>query len=371
MRKLLCALIVMIGLTAAPAAAEEIATSAKACVVIDADTGRVLLHHNADAPLPMASTTKIMTALVALENASLEETVTAGRNAFGVPGTSIYLDLGESLTMEQMLYGLMLASGNDAAVAIAEHVAGSVDAFCSMMTARAEEIGCENTVFMTPHGLPNIHHHTTAFDMALIAREAMQNPTFRTIVSTQKMQIPWQGHDYDRVLTNKNKLLSTYEGATGIKTGYTNKAGRCLAFSAQRNGMELIGVVLNCPDWFDRAAAIMDEAFEKYEWVTLYNAGERVAEVEIIDGAIGAVGICALNRVGASVVKGTTPTPVLDLPDKMHAGIRAGDRVGTVTVYDGDRAVHSVALIAMEDAPEGRFRHRLWRVVQGWEIQAP
>ena len=366
MKKLLAAVTALL-IGCCPALAE----SAASAMLMDGETGRVLYEFNAHAPLPQASLTKVMTALVAIENCSLDDKVTAGENAFGVSGTSIYLAAGETLTMENMLYGLMLASGNDAAVAIAEHVAGSVDAFCKWMTARAEEIGCENTVFMTPHGLPSIHHHTTAYDMTLIAREAMKNPVFRTVVSTVKKQIPWAGHEYDRVLTNKNKLLTTYEGATGIKTGYTNKAGRCLAFSAERNGMEVVGVVLNCPDWFDRARAIMDEAFEKYEWVTLYNAGERVAEVEIIDGTIGAVGICAETRVGAPVEKGTTPTLVMDLPDQMHAGIRAGDRVGTATVYDGDQAVHSVALIAMEDAPVARFRHRLWRVVTGWETVSP
>ena len=199
---------------------------AAAAVVLEAQTGRVLYAVNEMQTLPMASTTKIMTALVALENADLSDIVTTGDNAYGVPGTSIYLQKGEQLTLEQMLYGLMLASGNDAAVAIAEHVGGSVSGFCDMMNARARQIGCENTHFVTPHGLPAQQHYTTAYDLALIAREAMKNADFRRIVSTQRATLPWQGHDYDRVLTNKNRLLSAYPGALGIKTGYTRSGQR-------------------------------------------------------------------------------------------------------------------------------------------------
>ena len=143
------------------AQAEEVATSAKACIIIDESSGRVLLSHNAETPLPMASTTKVMTALLAIERGNLGDPVTCSRSAFGVPGTSIYLSQGETLSLRDMLYGLMLASGNDAAVAIAEHIGGTAEEFCRMMTARAAELGCQNTVFLTPHGLPCDGHYTT------------------------------------------------------------------------------------------------------------------------------------------------------------------------------------------------------------------
>ncbi len=281
---LLAALLVI--LLPCAASAREVSTSAKACVIIDERSGRVLLSHHADTPLPMASTTKVMTALLALERGNLSDPVTCGRNAFGVPGTSIYLSLGETLTLEQMLYGLMLQSGNDAAVAIAEHIGGTAEEFCRMMTDRARELGCTDTVFLTPHGLPCDGHHTTAHDLALIAREAMTHETFRAIVSTRRAKIPWQGRDYDRVLNNKNRLLATYEGATGIKTGYTRAAGRCLVFGAERNGMRIIGVVLNCSDWFDEAARLMDTAFAEYEAITLLRAGDclRTLPVELSGG---------------------------------------------------------------------------------------
>lgn len=348
-----------------------LADTSRSSILIEAETGRILYEHNAHEPLPMASTTKVMTALVALENCRLDERVITGKNAFGVPGTSIYLSEGETLTMENMLYGLMLSSGNDAAVAIAEHVAGSVDAFCRMMTQRAEELGCENTVFMTPHGLPHDIHHTTAYDLSLIAREAMKNDVFRTIVGTQRRQIPWMEHEYDRVLTNKNRLLSDYEGATGIKTGYTNKAGRCLVFSAERSGMEVIGVVLNCQNWFDQAAAIMDEGFEKYEMVTVLGAGEKAGEVEIIGGIKGSMAVCAAESLRVPMEKGKIPSVELQLPKFMEAGVRAGDAVGSIQLYDGDELLLSVPLLAMEDAQEADFRHHVRRVLDGWQSVSP
>ena len=171
-------------------------TSAKAACVMEMETGRVLLEYNARARLPMASTTKVMTALLAIENGDLSSEVTCSSNAFGVPGTSIYLAEGETLTLEQMLYGLMLASGNDAAVAIAEHIGGSVPQFVRMMNARAAELGAAGTHFSNPNGLPDDTHVTTAYDLARIARAAMGNEAFRRIVSTRSAQIPWAGRTW-------------------------------------------------------------------------------------------------------------------------------------------------------------------------------
>ena len=178
-------------------------TSAKAACILEMQTGRVLYAHEAQTRLPMASTTKVMTALLAIERGDLRDEVVCSGNAFGVSGTSIYLQEGERLTLYQLLLGLMLSSGNDAAVAIAEHIGGSVDAFVMMMNARAKEIGASNTCFANPHGLPAENHYTTAYDLALIAREAMQNGTFREIVSMQRASIPWEGRTYDRQLNNK------------------------------------------------------------------------------------------------------------------------------------------------------------------------
>lgn len=368
MRRLFClALAVVIGwLLPSAASAEEVGTSAAACVIIDAESGRILLSHNAESPLPMASTTKVMTALLAIEGGNLDAPVTCSRSAFGVPGTSIYLAEGETLTLREMLYGLMLASGNDAATAIAEHIGGTAEEFCRMMTARARELGCTNTVFLTPHGLPCEGHYTTAHDLALIAREAMRYPVFREIVGTSRATIPWEGRNYDRVLNNKNKLLTTYEGATGIKTGYTKKAGRCLVFGAERNGMEIIGAVLNCPDWFNEAARLMDLAFERYEAMTMLTAGDLTATLPVSysDGrTVDAVLSADLTGVAA---KGTLPQVEIDLPDTLQAPVYAGQIIGAARLTAGGITIAEVPIIAATDIARDDFPARWLMYWQNW-----
>ncbi len=195
------------------------AISAKSAILIDSNSGRVLYEHNSYEKMPMASTTKIMTGLLACESGKLDETVKVSAFASGTEGSSLWLKIGEKQILENLTYGLMLKSGNDAAVTIAEHLAGSVDAFALLMNKRAREIGAVNTNFENPHGLDSDGHYTTAYDLALIAREAMKNDTFRKIVSTKTYSIPMQGEKWDRALKNHNKLLWQYEGCIGIKTG--------------------------------------------------------------------------------------------------------------------------------------------------------
>ena len=349
-----------------PVAAQ--AEGARASILIEAKTGRVLYESNAHEALPMASTTKVMTALLALERGNLDDMVTAGPNAFGVPGTSIYLSLGERLTLRDILYGLMLASGNDAAVAIAEHIGGTVPDFCRMMTERAEEIGCENTVFTTPHGLPADGHHTTAWDLALIAREAMQNPVFREIVSTQRATLPWSGHEYSRVLNNKNKLLSAYAGAMGVKTGYTKAAGRCLVFAAERNGLELIGVVLNCPDWFDEAAAILDRGFENWQMAQVLSAGESVREIPVTGGVQASVRAVAQSDAAAPVAWDAWPDLFIDLPESLAAPVKAGQVIGAARMVDQGETLLTVPLLSAENVPERSFRYGGERILALWPL---
>lgn len=351
-------------------AEEEVETGARAAVLIERNTGMVLLRHNENEPLPMASTTKVMTALLALEKGNLDDVVTVGRNAYGVPGTSIYLNLGEHITLRDLLYGLLLASGNDAAVAIAEHIGGSVEAFCAMMTERAAELGCENTVFVNPNGLPAEGHHTTAYDLALIAREAMKHETFREIVSTRRASIPWEGRSYDRILNNKNRLLTDYEGATGIKTGYTRAAGRCLVFGARRDGLEVIGVVLNCGDWFNEAARLMDLGFERYEGFTALSEGETVRVLPVTDGRQDAVYICAGADLTAAVPKGEIPALEYDMPDSLPAGMQMGDAVGEARIMLSGRTLASVPLVLTESLTPRDYAFELERVIRCWPLQS-
>ena len=349
-----------------PAQAAEVSTNARACIIIDQQSGQVLLSHNAETPLPMASTTKVMTALLAIELGDLDAPVTCSRNAFGVPGTSLYLSEGETLTLREMLYGLMMASGNDAAVAIAEHISGTVDDFCRMITTRAAGLGCTNTHFLTPHGLPCDGHYTTAHDLALIAREAMTHPIFREIVGTSRATIPWEGRSYDRVLNNKNKLLTTYEGATGIKTGYTKKAGRCLVFSAERNGMGIIGVVLNCPDWFNEAARLMDIAFDKYEAVTMLHAGDMVGSIP----ANHANGASVDARISADltgmVPKGSLPQVEIDLPSTLDAPVQQGQVLGTAKLTTNGVVIAEVPITAASDVARDDFPARWLMYWRNW-----
>lgn len=346
--------------------AESIETGAKASVLIESNTGTVLLKENENQAMPMASTTKVMTALMAMEYGKLDEMVTVSRNAFGVPGTSIYLSQGEKISLRHLVYGLMLASGNDAAVAIAEHIDGSVSAFCKHMTQRARELGCEKTVFVNPNGLPAQGHQTTAYELALIAREAMNYPEFRAIVSTERASIPWEGRSYDRILNNKNRLLREYEGAIGIKTGYTKAAGRCLVFGARRDGLEVIGVVLNCGDWFEEAKRIMDKGFATYEAFTAFGEGEMVRALPVSGGQQDTVAIYAQGGLLAPVHKGRKADLELDLPDSLPAGMACGTIVGEARLLLGNQIIAKAPLVVGEMVARQDYGFVLDRMLRQW-----
>lgn len=222
-------------------------------------TGQTLHSRNAGVRLPMASTTKIMTALIIIEDCNADEVITVPDEAVGVEGSSIYLKHGERISIKDLLYGLMLRSGNDSAVALAIHHSGDEQKFAQIMNERAVKMGATNTHFTNPSGLPDDSHYTTAHDLCIIACRAMKNQTFRKIVSSKSYSGEYRSY------VNKNKILSRVEGANGIKTGYTLKAGRCLVSSAEREGMDVVCVVLNCPDMYERSQKLIERAFSEYE----------------------------------------------------------------------------------------------------------
>ena len=343
-------------------------SSAAAACVLEMSTGRVLFEKNMHTRLPMASTTKVMTALLAIENGSLEDSVTCSRNAFGVSGTSIYLAEGETLTLEEMLLGLMLSSGNDAATAIAEHIGGSVDGFAQMMNARAEQIGAVNTNFVNPHGLPADGHHTTAYDLALIAREAMGNDTFRRIVSTQQASIPWEGRTYNRLLKNKNALLSSYEGATGVKTGFTSKAGRCLVFGALREGMEVVGVVLSCGDWFDEAARLMDLCFDTYDMTHMLGPLESAGEIPVVGGRQASVDMCLMQELSVPLCEGENAQVVLEVPYSVSAPVYPGMHLGTARLVLNGMVLAQSEIVASERVDASGIGYNISRVIGRWML---
>ena len=349
------------------ALSQEESSAAAACV-LEVSTGRVLFEKNMHERLPMASTTKVMTALLALENGGLEDRVTCSKNAFGVSGTSIYLAEGETLTLEEMLLGLMLSSGNDAAVAIAEHIGGSVEGFSQMMNARAKEIGAMNTHFVNPHGLPAEGHYTTAYDLAQIARKAMENEIFRRIVSTKQASILWEGRTYNRVLKNKNALLSSYEGATGVKTGFTSKAGRCLVFGARREGMELIGVVLSCSDWFDEAARLMDDCFEAYDMTHMLGPLESAGELPVAGGRQGSVDMCLMEELSAPLREGENAQVILEVPYSIDAPVYPGMHLGTARLVIDGTVFSSSEIVASERVDASGIGYNINRVIGRWML---
>ncbi len=341
-------------------------SSAKAACILDMQTGRVLFEFNMHARLPMASTTKVMTALLAIENGDLTAPVTCSKSAFGVSGTSIYLAQGETLTLEEMLLGLMLSSGNDAAVAIAEHIGGSADEFAAMMNARAREIGAVNTHFVNPHGLPDDAHYTTAYDLARIARTAMGNDVFRRIVSTQRATIPWAGRTYNRQLKNKNALLSDYPGATGIKTGFTSKAGRCLVFGAQRDGMEVVGVVLGCADWFDEAARLMDDCFSAYTMTHMLGPMESAGQLPVTGGCKDAVHMCLMEELSLPLAGGEAAQVILEVPYSVSAPVYPGMHLGVARLVLDGQVLGESEIVASERVEAAGLRHNISRVMEGW-----
>lgn len=249
---------------ASAAAATEIYSTASGMAVVDGDSGELIYGKNCDVKREPASTTKICTAITVIENCSkLDLPMPIPDEAVGVEGSSIYLQNGEMLTVRDLLYGLMLQSGNDCAVALSIIVGGSVDGFVKMMNETAEKAGAVNTNFTNPHGLHDDMHYTTARDLCAISCYAMKNDLFRKIVSTKRHRMPYHGHNYDRNFPNKNKMLFNYEGGNGIKTGFTKKSGRCLVSSATRDGKTYICTVLNCGNMWEESARLLDMAFSR------------------------------------------------------------------------------------------------------------
>lgn len=340
---------------------------ARGAILMEAASGRVLYEDNVDEMLPIASTTKILTCLLALENASLGETVRASANASGTTGTSIYLSPGEALTMEEMLYGLMLRSGNDAAVAIAEHVSGSVDDFATLMNERAAQLGAD-AHFVNPHGLDAAGHAASARAMALIMRSAIQNETFMRIATTKRKVIPWPGNAYSRLLQNKNRLLTSYEGALAGKTGFTDRAGRCLVFTAERNEMLLVGALLNCSAWFDTAEALLDYGYEAYTMEFFYEEGAVVETLDVAGGQARSVNLVADSALAFPIGIGENYEISIEVPDFARAPVRRGAVAGRAAVSIKGVEIASVDLLYEKDVPVNNMEAALKRVIGAWVL---
>ena len=330
-RRLCCclaAVLLLLGLFLGKARA--VGTSATSAILMDADSGRVLYEQNADAKMLIASTTKILTALVAIREGDLNQVVTVKREATLTEGSSMYLKEGEQLTLETLLYGLLLCSGNDAAVAIADAVGGSQAGFVKLMNETARELGMEHSSFANPNGLDDEDHYSTARDMAKLACAAVNNETLMRIASTRTVTIG------GRTMTNHNKLLSYMDGCIGLKTGYTKAAGRTLVSCAERNGQRLVAVTLqDGNDWADHQA-LYEYGFATYPAKRAAVLGQAVSRAPVQGGQCGTVSLVAAASFSWPVAAGERLETRIDLDEPLAAPVKAGTQVGeAVFLLDG------------------------------------
>ena len=329
-------------LSLVPCRAEAVSTSATAAILMDADSGRVLYEHNADRKMLIASTTKILTALVALREGDLSDVVTVSRHAAYTEGSSMYLKEGEQLTLETLLYGLMLCSGNDAAVAIAEHISGSEKKFAELMNETAAELGMTHSSFANPNGLDAEGHYSTARDMAVLACAAMENATLARIVSTKSVTIG------GRTMTNHNKLLSYQDGCIGLKTGYTMAAGRTLVSCAEQNGQRLVAVTLqDGNDWADHQA-LYDYGFSTYPAQSLAVLGQEVDRAAVQGGTQPTVSLVAAESFSWPTAAGEKPSTRIELDAPLTAPLSAGTVVGEAVFTLNGAEIGRVKLLCGE-----------------------
>lgn len=333
----------------------------KAMVVIDSESGRTLEKYNENEKLPMASTTKIMTALVAIESTQdFKKEHKIPDKSIGIEGTSIYLKAGEMLSVEDLLYGLMLASGNDAATALAIITAGSEEAFVKKMNEKATSLGLSQTNFKNPHGLHDEEHYTTAKELALITKEAMKNEMFRKIVGTKSISIKGYSEDKPRMLTTKQKLLreNTLEKegivVTGVKSGFTPEAGRCLVTSGIKNGMELITVLLNAPKMFESTAELLTNAFNNYKKIEVLSPKAHLTEIEVVGSDTKKVHIYHESGFSYPLTKKEEKEIEIlyNYPELIVAPLKKGQEVGEVIVILKGEKIFSSPLCAIEEAEE-------------------
>lgn len=351
------------------------AVSAKSAIAIDGTTGQVLFEQNADERLPMASTTKIMTAITAIEHFDLDRTYTVKPEYTRVEGSSMYLKAGERITLRETLYGLMLMSGNDAALAVAGECGGQTH-FVALMNDTAARLGLKSTHFDNPNGLDGETHYTTARELAALAAYAMRNAAFRDIVSTKSHTEKSHTDGNVRYMKNHNKLLSLYDGAVGVKTGFTKKSGRCLVSAAERNGRRIIAVTLHAPDDWNDHIAMLDAGFAQYAPCTLHQAGAVLCEQPVEGGNVARLPLAADEDVTAWLLPGERAQIRTAFYGARfnYAPVAAGSSWGTVTYKLHDETLatgklhflQGAALLPEEKSATQRFWERV-RAILPWE----
>ncbi|HAN10137.1 MAG TPA: D-alanyl-D-alanine carboxypeptidase [Clostridiales bacterium] len=356
---------------------KEPIVAADSSILMDYKTGRVLWGKNIYKPRPMASTTKIMTCILALENSEIYDIVVVSRKAALAPKVKLYLRQGEKQRLEDLLYALMLVSANDAAVAIAEHVGGSVESFCMQMTEKAKEIGAKDTVFKTPNGLDKEDHHSTAYDMALITRYALSNKKFRDIITTKNVYTPVNGGNYRSFsLTNHNKLLNDYPGGNGVKTGFTNAAGQCFVGSAENNGMQLISVVL-ASGWGNRGKQakwtdtkkVLNYGFDNFKYEDIYKKNDILAKsVEVKKSKKQSIDLYLKDDIILPIKNSEKEKLRAEIyyPELIEAPIQKGVEIGVARIYIDEDFICEGALLAGKDVEENTIGSNFSKIISGY-----
>ena len=318
---------------------EAAAVSARKAIVMDAATGRVLYEREAESRSLIASTTKIMTALIVCERCNVLDRMRIPEEAVGIEGSSMYLQTGEILTIQDLLYGMMLRSGNDAATALAIYCGGTVEGFAELMNDKARELGLDGTHFANPHGLDAPNHYSTAKDLAVLAAYAMENPIFAMTVGTKTVKAG------SRYLANHNKLLWRLEGANGVKTGYTRAAGRILVSGANRQGRQLICVTIDAQDDWNDHIQLLEQGFSRFQIVELICARQVLGQVEVLGGTEDQVFLEAAENFVYPIAEGENVTVALPDAGFVYAPVSAGEDAGVAHILIDGKAVGKVKLV--------------------------
>ncbi len=350
-RKIICLIIsAFIIIINCPNVKAQVNVSAHSAVLIDAGNGEILFGKNENEQRSMASTTKIMTSLLAIEHGKPDDIVTITDEMVRVEGTSMGLKAGDKVTIEGLVYGMLLSSGNDAANAVAIAIAGDAESFAELMNKRAKEIGANNTNFVTPSGLDDEQHYSTAYDMALIAMEAMKNETFASIACQKTAKVKFGNPPVEHTLSNHNRLLSMYEGTIGIKTGFTKKSGRCLVSCAQRNGIRLIAVTLNAPDDWNDHMAMYDYGFSLAQEKQLDISDVNI-NIPVMGGIKNNIDLTYTDPGMVTVLDSqfNRIERVIRIPKFIYAPISKGQVIGEIQFLLDNKIIGSSIITANED----------------------
>lgn len=351
------------------ALAQESNSSAKSMAVIETHGNRILYSKNSDEKLPMASTTKIVTAITVLENCdNIDAIVKIKKEVTLVEGTSIYLKEGEELSVRELLYGLMLQSGNDAALALATYISPTIEDFCDKMQQTAIRAGAQNSSFKNPHGLDAVGHYTTAYDLAVITGYALKNPTFKEIVSCKSYKIEQRENTQTRYLKNKNRLLNSLDGCIGVKTGFTSKAGRCLVTAVERENMQIVSVVFNCGPMFEESEDLIERGFNEYKVEELLREYNILTELPVQNGKKTYVKVHNKNGFQYALKEGERSNIYIEylIPHILEAPLKKDQIIGKINIYFNKDLLFSSNVYTIEGVDSTSTRNTLKEILEKW-----